>query len=144
MIRIDNFWKKSSYAAICVLVYYVVGVLVIPLNVYLDSVGIAHGILIVCMVVFGARMFRAHDEGRGPRPWWKFSARERLGFVLGSTFAVLAIFLTVGWHINDQSGTPLRRYSFLITDCLVAYILAFFYLNSSFRLYRQRKLTRQN
>ena len=83
-------------------------------------------------VLLGVRIFRGyHEPVAEPRPWWRWTGRPKAGFWLGALHG-LALLGAVQEFWPLDGHTPDLAVGIL--NCAQSGILAFGYLNSSFRL----------
>jgi len=110
-----------------------------------DSVVLAvlSGVLLVAIVVVGARLFRGADELRDPpRPRWQMTSRAKLSRRLGILFIALTVWAALGllaWLLpltsREFPHTPVAFANSSATGA-VFLILAVLYVRSGRRLRR--------
>jgi hypothetical protein len=115
--------------AICIVAGYAVALV----SAFLVGVAFAPGwgvvvgaAAVLAVIVVLTRCFRGENESRGPRAWWRMTARPTAGYLLAAWFFVQA--LTTG-----LSGAP-RVVPATWISVVVALAIALAYLTSSVRL----------
>ncbi len=92
--RITAWWVKALFVVIAVLVLW-------PLDVALRWIALPVELVAFFSVAaswlsidIGARVLRVRGESSAPRPWWQFTGRPRLSFVVGwACVAVMAVYV---------------------------------------------------
>jgi hypothetical protein len=141
--RLTEVWEKTLYIVIG---YAVVALLFFVLRTWLlDGTSWQYaviGLLInLAFVLVAVRTFRGYLEPAAPpRPWWRWSGRPKAGYWLGTLNLLVGV--TAIQDFWPRHGlTP--DVPVTILNILESAIVAFGYLNSSFRLRQQPELWSQ-
>lgn len=137
--RITAWWAK----AIFLLIWILVGV---PIELALLAIGAEAAVALLpallvslLMVGLGARVFRVQDEDLlEPRPWWQFTGRARLSFVVGwLSVAVLVVYLITAPVSEFTLGEDVISFVFWA-------VISVAYLNSGIRLRQRETATKRS
>jgi hypothetical protein len=136
--RIRPWYVKFAYVlASCALVYLIAAIPTGP-----GGGGILRSALAFVLILFGARLFRGPDEDNSPRAWWRMTERVPAGIVLGSLFALVAIFSAVGYvglTVSTLAHKDVVDLPALLINAVLAAILSYLYFGSSRRIVLQRR-----
>jgi hypothetical protein len=128
--RITAWWVKACYIASAYLFVWGLEEVLRGLGLAPVAVLLASTPLVVVAFLVGARVFRVSGERSEPRPWWQFTGRPRLGFVIG--------WVTVGMIALSIAYLPLTvsefGLAFEILSIAFLVIMSGTYLHSSIRL----------
>ncbi len=136
--RIRPWYVKLAYVlASCALVYLVAAIPVGP-----GGGGILRSALAFVLILFGTRLFRGPDEDNSPRTWWRMTERVPAGVVLGTLFALVAIFSAVGYvglTLSTLAHKDVVDLPALLVNAVLAALLAYLYYGSSRRIVLERR-----
>lgn len=141
--RISEVWQKALY----IVCSWGIGALflLVMRTWLLDARSWPYAVVVMVVnliiQVVGVRVFRGYLEPlMPPRSWWRWTGRPKAGFWLGSLNVITAISVL-------HEGLPSRGLgpdpSAVIVDVFGYVVVAFGYLNSSFRLLRHPELWSQ-
>ncbi len=92
--RITAWWVKTLYVAIVLLVSWPLDFLLRWIALPVELVALFSFAMVMVAIVIGARVFRVRGESTVPRPWWQFTGRPRLSFVVGwACVAAMAVYV---------------------------------------------------
>ncbi|MGH1524812.1 hypothetical protein ACRAWC_12580 [Leifsonia sp. L25] len=135
-LRVMNPWHKFGFIVLLEVGWRVLTQLA-QLAVPVTVVTVVSNALWPIVVIALARSFRGEGEPvQPPRPWWRLSARPRIGWFIGGFYALgelQAFFFPV--HTD--------RYLATASSVVFGLFLAAAFLNSSIRLTIQRRRTAQ-
>jgi hypothetical protein len=141
--RITEVWQKTLYIVIG---YAVVALLFFVLRTWLFDERswqyAVSGLLVnLVFILVAVRIFRGYLEPAAPpRPWWRWSGRPKAGYWLGA-FHLFSGIAAIADFWPQHGLTP--EVPVTILNILESAIVAFGYLNSSFRLRQQAELWSQ-
>ncbi|CAM5434996.1 hypothetical protein [Leifsonia shinshuensis] len=131
-LRVMNPWHKVAFIVLLEAGFRALTQLA-QLGVPAGVVTVANNVLWPIAVIALARSFRGEGEPvQQPRPWWRLTARPRIGWFIGGLYALvelLAFFLPVRTD----------RYVETASSVVFGLFLAAAFLNSSIRLTVERR-----
>jgi hypothetical protein len=141
--RITEVWQKTLYIVIG---YAMTALLFFVLRTWLLDArswqyALIAFLLNLAYTLVAVRTFRGYLEPEAPpRPWWRWTGRPRAGYWLGALNLIAGISAIQNFWLRHGLAleTPMT-----ILSILGSVIVAFGYLNSSFRLQRQPELWSQ-
>jgi hypothetical protein len=124
---------KFAYVVVSlVLVYLIAAIPVGP-----GGGGILRSALAFVLILVGARLFRGADEADSARAWWRMTARVPAGLVLGSLFALVAIFSVAGYAgltASTLAHKDVVDLPALLVNFVLSAIASYLYFGSSWRI----------
>jgi hypothetical protein len=91
--RITAWWVKTLFVVIAVLVLWPLDAALRWIALPVELVAFLSVAVALVAILIGARVFRVRGESGAPRPWWQFTGRPRLSFVVGwACVAVMAVY----------------------------------------------------
>lgn len=92
--RITAWWVKTLFVGIAVLVLWPLDSVPRWIALPVELVAFLSVAVAWVSIAIGARVFRVRGESSAPRPWWQFTGRPRLSFVVGwACVAVMAVYV---------------------------------------------------
>jgi hypothetical protein len=92
--RITAWWVKTLFVVTAVVVLWPLDAVLRWISLPVELVAFLSVVVSWIAILIGARVFRVRGESAEPRPWWQFTGRPRLSFVVGwACIAVMAVYV---------------------------------------------------